>query len=676
MKPLRKLAATLKFRLALASVVLITACVALSTQLALNRVHAGVERAVMDLETGNAERMAGLVSSRIVAMQMALRSLADDPAFIGDLAGAPDPAAAGERLKSNRVLLSMFASIVVIRPDGHVVAARDQNGPREVPLNVADRPYFQQTLKQQRPVVSEPIVGRVMPEPLILLTVPVMGNGGELVGVLAGTLRLASRHLLDDLTQGAHVADDPVTTLVIDSQGRILSHRSPERVLKAADTEPGLAPAMARWVQQGRPIEAVGDVVQAGGKIVASAGVPAADWVVLRLSDEEVLLGGVASARRDSLRVAAVVAVAGGLVLLALLGWLLRPLARLQRRALALGNAELPIDEGWPAVHGEIGQLSAVLRQAMRDRRASERDAAGMLRKLQSVMAAAPIGIVFARRKRMELVSHEFAALLGWDEGQLVGRPAGDIHASKLDYEQLGPQVRAAFAAGRPYVGEMLFQRRDGSTVWCRLQGRPVIADDADAGTIWLLEDVTVQRAERERLSWSANHDALTRLANRASFESSLAALLAREPHGQPSALLFVDLDRFKRINDNAGHAAGDEVLKEMAALLLAQVRGGDLVARLGGDEFGVLLPHCERAVALRIADKIRLGAQQIGVEHGGRRLTIGASIGAVEIDGGELSLAELLSRADVACYEAKRAGRDAVRLAEAAARPLVVAVP
>jgi len=660
----KRFSETLKFRLALACVLLITACVALATQLVLQRVHRGVEQAVMDLETGNAERMASLVSSRVIGLQMALRSLADDPSFVA-LAG--DPQALRQRLASSAVLRTMFASIFVARPEGRVVALCDSDGARDPQLDIGDRPYFQQTVKQARPVVSEPMLGRVSREPIIQLTVPVSAPGGALVAVVGGTLRLSSRNLLDELTQGGQVADDPVTTIVIDGRGRIVSHRLPERVMQPAASEPGLAAAMQRWEAQGRPVESMGDVVRADDRIVASAGVPVADWVVLRIAREDTLLGGVAAAQRDSLRLAAAVALAGGLLLLALLLWLLRPLTQLQQRALALGDADRPIDQGWPHAAGEIGQLSAVLRRAMRDRAASEHDAAALLRKMQSVMAAAPIGIALTRERRFELVSPEFATVLGWQHEDLVGRQARDIYATDLDYERLGPCVAEAFGAGRPFVGEMQFRRRDGSTLWGRLQGRPVDPEDAGAGTIWLLEDVTLRRAEHERLAWSANHDALTRLANRASFEARLAALLAEVPRPEPSALLFIDLDRFKAINDSAGHAAGDAVLKDVAALLNSLVRGADLVARLGGDEFALLLPHCERGMARRIAGQVEQAAAQIGVEHAGRRIHIGASVGVVTIEAGDHAVAALLARADAACYEAKRAGRDIVRTAAAA---------
>ena len=652
--------ATLKFRLALASVVVITLCVALATQLVLSRVHQGVQLAVMDLERANAERMANLLSSRVMSLQQALRSLSEDPSFQATLA---DPVALRARLGHTHTLRTIFARLFVAMADGRVVALYDHNGTHDPGFSIADRPYFQQTLKAGLPLVSAPITSRVSDTPILQFTMPVRGHDGSVLAVLGGALPLDARNLMTEITRDGRVADDPVTTLVIDTAGHILSHRLAERVMQTAQSEPGLLPALQRWARQGRPVEPTGDVMQADGQIVASAGVPLADWLVMRIAREDTLLGGVLAARRDSLLLCAGVAVAGALLLLGVLGWLLRPLTRLQRRALALGNAELPIDQGWPQADGEIGQLSAVLRRAMRDRAASEHEVAALLRKMQLVMATAPIGIAFSRHERLDLVSAEFAALLGWPEGRLEGRPLHEVLDCGQGTTPLGAHIDDAFSAGRPFTAEMQFRRHDGGTLWGRLQGRPVDAADADAGTIWLLEDVTVQRAERERLAWSASHDTLTRLANRETFEARLTALLAQGGDALPSMLMFIDLDHFKRVNDSAGHAAGDKVLREVAQLLTSQVRGSDLPARLGGDEFAVLMPHCERATALRIAERIRAGVQKLGIEHQGTRLQIGTSIGVVDVAAG-FGMADLLARADEACYAAKRAGRDAVQLA------------
>ncbi len=669
MNPLRGAFASLKFKLALASLLVIAACVTATSTVVLDQVYERSARAVMDLESGNAERMASLLARRVVGLQTALAAAgAALPTTRLD-----DRAALAAYVESQRVLLTLFSVVTVARADGEVVARRDVRGTPNPGFNLADRAYFRKTLAERRPIVSEPVMARAANEPVIVLTMPVNDADGRIAAVLIGLLRLGSRSLLDDLAQSSEVVRDPVTTIVVDQQGRIIAHPLSERVMQDAESEPSLQPALQRWVQQGRPIEPTADVLHANGWFVASAGVPGADWVVFRVADDDVLLGGVAAARQDSLALAGGVALGGALLLLAQLTWLLRPLRQLQRRAHALGDPAALPDEGWPGGHDEIGELSAALQHVLRERLRSDAAKAELLGKMDSVLAAAPIGIAFSRAQKIELVSAQFAQLLGYSVDGLVSRPAREIFASKDEYGQLGPRVGEAFGDGRPFVDEMQFLRADGGLFWGRLQGRPVEPGNADAGTIWLLEDVTELRLRRERLSWSASHDALTRLVNREAFGERVEALMAQQPQPVPATLLYIDLDRFKQINDSAGHAAGDEVLKAVACLLQASTRGTDTVARLGGDEFAVLLPQCDATAALPIAEKVRAGAREIGVTHAGQRLTIGASIGVVEIEPGMHGVADALAAADAACYAAKRAGRDAVHIGGDAGTPVAL---
>ncbi len=147
--------------------------------------------------------------------------------------------------------------------------------------------------------------------------------------------------------------------------------------------------------------------------------------------------------------------------------------------------------------------------------------------------------------------------------------------------------------------------RADSSRFWARLQGAPVRAGDASAGTIWIFTDVTESRRHRELLSWSASHDELTGLVNRREFELRLGEELGERADAEPAAALFIDLDRFKAVNDGSGHAAGDLLLKNIAAILLSRARANDTVARVGGDEFAVLLRGCDVHAAERIAASI-----------------------------------------------------------------------
>ncbi len=206
--------------------------------------------------------------------------------------------------------------------------------------------------------------------------------------------------------------------------------------------------------------------------------------------------------------------------------------------------------------------------------------------------------------------------------------------------------------------------RADGSRFWGQLRGRPVSDGDPAAGTIWTIADITDQVAAREQLEWSATHDPLTGLANRKLFAQRLARVLEGRPRSIPAEVVMIDLDHFKPINDRAGHAAGDAMLKAVAAAITSRVRASDLVVRLGGDEFALLLERCAHETALRIAENVRQAIGAIALDWEGQTLRVGASLGVASLAVETAGVDDWLAQADAACYAAKAAGRDAVKAA------------
>jgi diguanylate cyclase (GGDEF)-like protein len=125
----------------------------------------------------------------------------------------------------------------------------------------------------------------------------------------------------------------------------------------------------------------------------------------------------------------------------------------------------------------------------------------------------------------------------------------------------------------------------------------------------------------------------------------------------------MLDLDHFKPVNDQGGHAAGDAMLKAIAAVVVRQVRGSDVVARLGGDEFAILLPMCDPVQAMAVVDKVHSGIGAVVLDWGDKRFNVGASLGVAGLSMAQGSVDDWLAAADAACYEAKRAGRNVVRI-------------
>ena len=181
-------------------------------------------------------------------------------------------------------------------------------------------------------------------------------------------------------------------------------------------------------------------------------------------------------------------------------------------------------------------------------------------------------------------------------------------------------------------------------------------------GAVVVFHDVSAERQLRHELSFQASHDMLTGLINRREFEVHVATALTQARHDNARhALLFLDLDQFKVVNDTCGHVAGDELLRQIANLLQSKMREADVLARLGGDELGVLLRNCPVDQAHCVADNLRVAVKDFRFIWGGQTFEIGVSIGLVVVDADSKSLAEVLSAADRACYVAKEQGRNRV---------------
>jgi len=179
-----------------------------------------------------------------------------------------------------------------------------------------------------------------------------------------------------------------------------------------------------------------------------------------------------------------------------------------------------------------------------------------------------------------------------------------------------------------------------------------------------LLADIAARRSAEESLSWQATHDTLTDLENRRQFEVTLRQHIeSARAQGKQHAVLYIDLDQFKVVNDTCGHLAGDALLRELAHLLAGKMRRGDSLARLGGDEFGVLLAECDLLHAQRVAAHLLSAIRAFRFAWQGRVFTLGASIGVAEVTGGSRDLESVMSAADTACYLAKDKGRNQVQV-------------
>lgn len=260
---------------------------------------------------------------------------------------------------------------------------------------------------------------------------------------------------------------------------------------------------------------------------------------------------------------------------------------------------------------------------------------------------------------------------------RIVGYSASELHA--LTFQDIthpddlaaDVELKQRVIAGEitHYTLEKRYICKNGDVIWANLSLSGVYdADNQFVNFVSQIENIDDRKhAElqsqvlQRELEHRARHDALTGLINRQAFEYEARRLLDDSGCEQQHVACFLDLDRFKILNDSAGHAAGDLLLREIATRLSGKIRAHDVIARLGGDEFGLLLPDCPLDPACRIAQGLIDTINTTHFTWNGRVFEIGASIGVVPFTSNSMTFAELLSRADVACYTAKNEGRNRV---------------
>ncbi len=302
--------------------------------------------------------------------------------------------------------------------------------------------------------------------------------------------------------------------------------------------------------------------------------------------------------------------------------------------------------------------LLAILRDVTDDRLASDTVRTSEAR-LRAVFNQAGIAIALLDLEGFFVeVNPAVERLLGYDGVGLIGR-RWNTFSPPEDLELTAAMIGALHAQERQNVTvEQRFVRADGRVLWTMLTISRVDNPTGSAGLIAMLQDITERRALEAQLTWQAFHDPLTNLANRSLFRERVDRALSQRSTSPGSvAVLFLDLDNFKTVNDSMGHAAGDQLLFEVGRRLLNATRGCDTVARLGGDEFAILIDNVRAAAdCVRVAERIQLSMQQ-PVPLDGAEVTVSTSIGIVH-DAGDETADDMLRNADVAMYNAKQRGK------------------
>ena len=286
--------------------------------------------------------------------------------------------------------------------------------------------------------------------------------------------------------------------------------------------------------------------------------------------------------------------------------------------------------------------------------------------------AIADAVIATDRRQRITFMNPVAEQITGWSLSEVQGRDIDSVlHLSSgRDGKPVSSPVKDCLHHVMPFVsveGSVL-HNRSGNSYDVKCSASPLRTGSGQVlGAVLVFQDVTETRQLIRQLRYKAHHDDLTHLPNREAFKRELLEAVASVRNNeQVHTLAYMDLDRFKVINDSAGHQAGDALLRNVARFLKGQLRETDCVARLGGDEFGILLRDCNKVQGRLRCEQLVRKIIALRFPWAGRVFDVGASVGVTEICRDNSQVADLMSQADVACYSAKHAGRGVVMLYEA----------
>lgn len=274
------------------------------------------------------------------------------------------------------------------------------------------------------------------------------------------------------------------------------------------------------------------------------------------------------------------------------------------------------------------------------------------------VMEARPPGYQFT------FVSREAQNLMGYPVAEWLKPNFWENHVNAEDRTWIEETIAVHTEKGESFTVDFRMVHRQGHELWVRSINSVELDEENNSIMRGLILDITEQKTAEDRIVYLAEHDSLTGLINRRRFQKELErAISYSERYQQQGAVLFVDLDQFKYVNDTYGHQYGDEYLLDVSRRLSQVLRRTDILGRLGGDEFGVVIPKCSYEEANTVGMALLGALAQENLEHGGKVVPVSASIGIALFPAQSAVPSDLLAKADAAMYTAKRKGRGQVHV-------------
>lgn len=559
------------------------------------------------------------------------------------------------RLSRHSALLELFDSAFVTDAKGKVEAFMPALS-GSVGLNVADREYFRFLRQVGRPYVGRPIISKLHDRrPLVVMGVPLHDDEGNFAGMLGGVVNLRDGRFFIDL-RSLRIGERGYAVLMT-SGGTVLSHPDKNMVMEKAPTAwegPLLEKALDGWQGTG-----TGRLINGVAALMSFHQVWQPGWVVgVFLPESQVRQPILDYVRRQGW-----VAVVVVLAMLPLLWWLLRlglsPLRRLARQIALVGQGErhrITLDTSLE----ELRRIARTFNDMEQERGLERTERHRRQAYLDAVLRSSPLPMFLADLGgRITYVNPALESLTGLSTPAFQGREwLHRLHPE--DRPVLFALWRHAVNGGHELHRQMRFTCGGRGMMWLELYTSQVMNGGRPQGVVGFVKDITHLREQQKRQLWEAEHDPLTGLLNRRGFDRRLNdAFQAFKERGDVASLIVFDLDSFKPINDDGGHALGDEMLCAIARGLESCVRRDDHLARLGGDEFAILLPGCGHEQAVRIADTVCCTVSELSVMHAGKRYRVTASLGVSCLGSEDMDAQAVVKRADAASYEAKAQGKN-----------------
>lgn len=280
---------------------------------------------------------------------------------------------------------------------------------------------------------------------------------------------------------------------------------------------------------------------------------------------------------------------------------------------------------------------------------------------LRGTLSASLQGMfVTDQRGRLTFINDALHQLLGDDTPRSMQDWSRRIHGD--DRQDVKAAWLRSLVKQTNFARQFRFIGANEGVLWLDVSTAAVRVEGHFIGTVGTVLDITQHQQNYAQKRWEAEHDSLTGLLNRRGLTRHLEELLIQwQVSEKPTAVMLFDLDHFKPVNDQGGHALGDQMLQQIARIVQSEIRSSDYAARQGGDEFAVLLPGCTPARALTIAESLRASIEDSSIEAQGRQWQVTASIGVSHFHQGDKTIDDILSRADTASYRAKQSGRNKV---------------